>query len=99
MQAVEDGAAGLEAAADPLRSALVRVGAPTPLTARPGTVKLQLAAETLGLYAGDWMHFQTYCAERGRAALPASPELVAGFLAAPGSGRAALARRLAAIDH
>ena len=33
------------------------------------------------------------------AALPASPELVCAFLAAPGTGRAALARRLAAIDH
>jgi hypothetical protein len=66
---------------------------------RPGTVKSALAAETLRLYAGDWARFQTFCAERKLAALPASPELVAEFLAAPGSGRAALARRLAAIDH
>ena len=61
---------------------------PTPPAARPGTVKPQLAAETLRLYAGDWMHFQAYCAEHGLAALPASPELVAAFLAAPCTGRA-----------
>ena len=71
----------------------------TPPAARPGTVKPQLAGETLRLYAGDWLHFQDYCVERGMAALPASPELVCAFLAAPGTGRAALARRLAAIDH
>jgi len=66
---------------------------------RPGTVKPHLAAETLRLYAGDWARFQTFCVERGTKALPAAPDLVGAFLAAPGSGRAALSRRLAAINH
>ena len=66
---------------------------------RPGVIKSQPAAETLRLYAGDWAGFHAYCAGAGARALPASPELVAAFLAAPGVGRAALARRLAAIDH
>ncbi|MGI4796648.1 MAG: hypothetical protein ACRYG8_21830 [Janthinobacterium lividum] len=59
----------------------------------------QLTAEPLYLYAGDWAHFQNYCAKHGEVALPASPELVSAFLAASGSGRAAPARRLAVIDH
>ena len=67
--------------------------------ARPGTVKPQLAPETLRLYAGDWAHFRDFCAERGHQALPASPESVVAFLATPGRGRAAMARQLAAIDH
>lgn len=70
-----------------------------PAADRPGTVKPQLAAETLRLYAGDWAHFQDYCVERGAKAVPAKADLVAAFLASPGVGRAALARRLAAIDH
>ena len=45
------------------------------------------------------MHFPKYCGDRGMSALPASQELVATFLAVPGAGRAALARRRAAIDH
>ena len=98
MQAAMDGAADREFAADPFRSG-TGLDHPPPPPARPGTVKQQLAAETLRLYAGDWQHFQAYCAERGMPALPASPELVATFLTAPGTGRAALARRLAAIDH
>ncbi len=71
---------------------------PVPVT-RPGTVTTQPAAETLRLYAGDWQRFRAYCAGHGETALPASPEVVAAFLQTPGTGRAALARRLAAIDH
>ena len=66
---------------------------------RPGAVTSQPAAETLRLYAGDWACFQAYCVASSARALPASPELVVAFLAAPGAGRAALARRLAAIDR
>ena len=99
MQAAKHGAAEQGSAADPFRSATVRDGPPPPPAARPGTVKSQLAAETLRLYAGDWVHFQAYCVEHGMTALPASPEVVAAFLTAPGTGRAALARRRAAIDH
>ena len=87
MQAATDDAAEHGPAADPLGSATLLDGPPMPPAARPGTVKLQLAAETSRLYAGDWAHFQAYCAERGMNALPASPELVAAFLAAPGTGR------------
>ena len=98
MQTATDGAADHGSATERSGSAIAR-GGPPPAARRPGAVKPTLAAETLRLYAGDWLHFQAYCAEHGVAALPASPELVAAFLAAPGTGRAALARRLAAIDH
>jgi hypothetical protein len=67
--------------------------------ARPGTVKQNLAAETRRLYAGDWGRFQRFCADRGETVLPASPALVAAFLASSRCGKAALSRRLAAIDH
>ncbi len=99
LQATTEHAAEPGSDADSLRSETVLDRPRTPPAARPGTVKLQLAAETLRLYAGDWVHLQAYCVERGLAALPASPELVCAFLAAPGTGRAALARRLTAIDH
>ena len=66
---------------------------------RPGTVKTHLTAETLRLYAGDWACFQAYCAEHRAKPLPAAPGVVAAFLASAGSGRAALSRRRAAIDH
>lgn len=98
-QAATDGAAEHASVTDPFRSAQTLDAVPGPAAARPGTVKRQLAPETLRLYAGDWRHFHDYCAERGLTALPASPDLVATFLSAPGTGRAALARRLAAIDH
>ena len=32
------------------------------------------AAQTLKNYAADWKHFNAWCAEHGRRALPASPE-------------------------
>ena len=63
------------------------------------SVTAPAAWRTLRLYAGDWAHFQYHCVQHGMKALPASTELVAAFLADPGVGRAALARRLAAIDH
>lgn len=66
---------------------------------RSGTVRAELAAETLGLYARGWARFQKFCAEQGERALPASPDLVASFLATAGCGKAGLSRRLAAIDH
>jgi len=66
---------------------------------RPGEVKNELAPETSRLYAGDWARFARFCAEQGRPALPAAPELVVAFFHQPGNGRAVLARRLAALDH
>ena len=97
--AIDEGAAEQRGAAAQPDGATPPPDLPLPSTARPGLVKAQLAAETLRLYAGDWARFQRYCAECGRAALPAHPDLVASFLATSRCGRAALARRLAAIDH
>ncbi len=74
-------------------------GGPAEPVARPGLVKTQLAAETLRLYRGDWAAFERFCHERGSPSLPATAGIVCAFLALPGVGRAALARRLAAIDQ
>ena len=70
-----------------------------PASASVGVRREQLAAETLRLYAADWARFAAFCAETGGRTLPAAVETVIAFLQAPGAGRAALARRLAAIDH
>lgn len=69
--------------------------------ARPtvGVNRQKLAAETVRLYAADWARFAAFCAATRARALPAAAETVIAFLQAPGSGRSALARRLAAIDH
>src|SRR5690242_9547639 len=64
-----------------------------------GVRRPTLAPETLRLYAADWARFAEYCATVGVRALPAEAETVSAFLAAPGCGRAASSRRLAAIDH
>jgi site-specific recombinase XerC len=64
-----------------------------------GVVKSRLSPETLQLYARAWVRFARFCAEHGRAAFPASPDMVSAFLVQSGAGRAALARYLAAIDH
>ena len=67
--------------------------------ARPGSVRHEHAAETLRLYAGDWARFARFCAEHGKPALPAASDLVVLFLQQESSGRAALRRRVAAIDQ
>lgn len=64
-----------------------------------GTRQERLSPETLRLYASDWARFAAYCADIGAQALPAAAETVTAFLASAGCGRAALRRRLAAIDH
>lgn len=66
---------------------------------RVGAVKSQLSPETLQLYARAWVRFARFCAEHGRAAFPTSPDTVSAFLMRSGTGPAALARYLAAIDH
>jgi site-specific recombinase XerD len=58
----------------------------------------RLSPETLRLYVCDWAGFAAHCAATGARTLPPTPETVIGFLEA-GSGRAALRRRLAAIDY
>ena len=56
------------------------------------------AAETVRLYRADWRAFETWCAAEDLAALPATPDTVARFLAArPALSAGTLARRAAAI--
>ncbi len=53
-------------------------------------------------YRTDFAIFETWCAERGAVALPASPETVAAFLAAEASRRvrpSTIGRRVAAIRY
>ena len=47
---------------------------------RVGAVNVQLSAETLRLYARAWACFARFCAEHGRAVMPASPEMVSAVL-------------------
>ncbi len=56
---------------------------------------------TLQTYAADWQAFRTWCRAAGCIPLPAEPATVARYLGtlADTRGRAALARRLAAIAH
>jgi len=56
-------------------------------------------AETVRLYAADWLDFVGWCRANGRRALPASAETFSGYLLAmaPGRSRGALGRRRAAI--
>lgn len=60
-----------------------------------------LADATLEAYAADWRHFVAWCRESGIASLPASPVVVAGYLASLATTlkRSGLKRRLAAIAH
>jgi site-specific recombinase XerD len=59
-----------------------------------------LSANTMRAYSGDWEEFQTWCADRGRGALPAAPATVANFasaLAGAGKKVPTIARKLAAV--
>ena len=64
-----------------------------------GRITAAPAPETRRLYAADWADFCQWCRAERVAPLPACAETVAAFLLAraPGLGRAALARRRAAI--
>src|SRR4051794_6143512 len=64
-----------------------------------GARRQNLTAGTRPLYAGDWTRFAAFCAATSARSLPADPETVAAFLAAPGAGRSVNTRRLAAIDR
>jgi site-specific recombinase XerD len=59
------------------------------------------AASTKRAYSHDWADFSSWCVERDRAALPASPETVALYLTdrAQSHKVGTLARRLAAISQ
>ncbi len=56
-------------------------------------------AETVRVYATDWLDFLSWCRLNGCRALPASAETLAAYLlaVAPGLSRGALGRRRAAI--
>lgn len=59
------------------------------------------SASTWRAYGADWAAFEAYCNGAGLVALPALPEVVAGFLVAEADRKrkaATLARRLAAIS-
>jgi hypothetical protein len=57
------------------------------------------APSTLRAYRAEWAHFQAWCGERGRKALPGVPETLALYLTelARGHHVSTLTRRLAAI--
>ena len=58
------------------------------------------AQSTLRAYRSDWRHFEAWCQEHESAALPASAETVALYLAALGATHraATLSRRLTSIN-
>ena len=57
------------------------------------------APSTVRAYTADWKHFSLWCAARGLAPMPASPQLVGDYLSDLGEGyaRATLRRKVAAI--
>lgn len=62
--------------------------------------KAALSANTMRAYRGDWVEFQTWCADRNRSSLPASPSTVANFassLAKAGKRVSTISRSLAAV--
>jgi integrase len=63
--------------------------------------KAALSAATRRAYLADWTDFAAWCRAGGAEPLPASPIVVAGYLAslAKTLGRSGLKRRLAAIAH
>jgi len=80
-------------------AAFSRVPSVATVRSGPGGAQSEHAAETLRLYAGDWARFARFCAGRGQPALPAMSDVVVLFLQQEPSGRAALRRRVAAIDQ
>ncbi|MBY3043703.1 site-specific integrase [Rhizobium leguminosarum] len=59
-----------------------------------------LSENTMRAYRGDWLEFETWCVDRQRQHLPASPATVANFassLASAGKKVPTIARKLAAV--
>jgi site-specific recombinase XerD len=59
-----------------------------------------LSENTMRAYRGDWQEFETWCAERQRSHLPASPATVANYaswLASAGKKVPTIGRKLAAV--
>jgi integrase len=72
-----------------------------PLHARVrALIRAAKAPSTLRAYRADWRHFEAWCAGRGAAALPSTPETVALYLAALAATHrpATITRRLTAIS-
>src|SRR5271167_2417193 len=64
--------------------------------------RAEKAGATRRAYATDFAIFSAWCADRGRAPLPASPALVAAFLAFEanrGTRPSTISRRIAAIRY
>ncbi len=85
-----------------------RLDVPSPLagsdTAAPALVGQPVAvarAQTLRLYAADWLHFVGWCRMNGFLSLPASVETLSAYLltVAPDLSRGALGRRRATIER
>jgi site-specific recombinase XerD len=96
------------ASAGPSLATVVAAGAALPAAleadlSRAGEyARAEKAPATRRAYRTDFTIFETWCAERGAAALPASPETVAAFLAAEASRRvksSTVGRRVAAIRY
>lgn len=64
-----------------------------------GYARASKAEATWRAYAADWRCFTTWCADHGRASLPAAPDTVAAYLACLAERRkpSTLARRIASI--
>ena len=76
--------------------------APTEIARTRIYVDASRAPATRRAYESDWLRFTLWCAERDAPALPASPALVAVYLAAladRGQAPPTIARALAAIAH
>jgi integrase len=76
--------------------------APNEIATARGYIDASRAASTRKAYAADWLRFEFWCRERGAAALPAAPALVAVYLsalAARGQAPPSIARALAAIAY
>jgi hypothetical protein len=68
-----------DAATGPVLAGVHRLGPDLPPSVPP-------SAETLRLYALDWMAFETWCAAAGRTPFPATAATVAAFLTEAGAG-------------
>jgi integrase len=80
---------------------LAAIAAPTPAITKPALafVANSRAENTRRAYRADWADFTTWCRDRGRDPLPATPETVADYLADLATDRkpATISRRVAAI--
>lgn len=83
----------------PIDSATVPASLTKPLEQAREFVEASVPENTRRAYASDWAIFSEWCEEKGVCALPASPAVLAAFLAdeSKGAKPATLRRRMAAI--